>query len=195
MVVSVAFRLYDAAGDLVDEVTEAEPLTYVHGYAQIIPGLEAGLDGAANGESRSIVVLPEDAFGAHDPEALLEIDPEDFPGAEDASVGDEIVATGPDGVDAVHRIVEIDEDAIVVDLNHPLAGEVVRFEARVCGLRVATDTELEEARAQAESIAEAARQNLAVAHGDRVVYGSESDATATRPNASLVQLRIPAKRR
>jgi FKBP-type peptidyl-prolyl cis-trans isomerase SlyD len=194
MVVSVAFRLYDAAGDLLDEVTAAEPLTYVHGYAQLLRGLEAGLEGAAVGEARSIVVLPEEAFGEHDPDARLEIDPDDFPGAADARVGDEIVATGPDGVEAVHRILDVDEDAIVVDLNHPLAGEVLRFEVTICDVRPASDEDLERARQEAERNAKAAGQNLAIAHAERLVYGSESDSAAKRPIPSLVQLRLPDKR-
>jgi FKBP-type peptidyl-prolyl cis-trans isomerase SlyD len=196
MFVSVAFRLYDAGGDLLDEVTAEEPLAYVHGYAQIVPGLEKARLGAEAGEELSIVVLPEDAFGAHDPDALLEIDPNDFPEAAAAAVGGEVVATGPDGVEAVHRIVEVAEDAIIVDLNHPLAGETIRFEALVCSVRPATDEELDAAQAEmgerilrshaSESVGgdfEAAaaqapvsgKRHLAIAHDGMVVYGSQSD--------------------
>lgn len=186
MLVSVAFRLYDEAGALVDEVTDSEPVVYVHGYAQLIPGLEAGIEGAAPGESRTVVVAPDEAFGARDPEALLEIDPNDFPEADGAEVGSEIVATGPNGIESVHRIVEIDEDAIIVDLNHPLAGQTVRFEARVCDVRAATDEELDAATADVGE---------RIAHDGMVVYGSQSIDSATGPNISapLVQLRTPKR--
>lgn len=206
MVASLAFRLYDAAGELLDEVTATEPLVYVHGYAQIVPGLEAGLEGAAAGDTRSITVLPQHAFGAHDPEALLEIDPNDFPDAHAAVVGGEIVATGPGGVEAVHRIVEVEEDAIIIDLNHPLAGETLRFEVTVCDVRAATDDELDAAQADAgERIAltraaersaappspSEGKRHLTIAHGGGVVYGSQSGDSPTRiPDDGLAPLRI-----
>lgn len=189
MHVSLAFRLYDGGGDLLDEVTADEPLTYVHGYAQVLPGLEAGLEGAAAGQERSIVLFPEDAFGEHDPEAMLEIDRNDFPEAEQAEVGGEIVATGPDGTEAVHRILSVTDDAIIVDLNHPYAGEILRFEVTVCAVREATDEELEGAHADVD---------------DRIamVYGSQSDDLGDPspphpgvPNESLVQIRVPEQLR
>jgi FKBP-type peptidyl-prolyl cis-trans isomerase SlyD len=179
MMVSVAFRLFDANDALVDEVPASDPLVYLHGYAQVIPGLENGLAGAEVGEARLIVVLPDEAFGEHDPEARLEIDPDDFPDASLAEPGAEIVATGPDGVEAVHRILEVDEDAIVVDLNHPLAGQTIRFEVQVCGMRPATDDELESARADV---------GARIAHAGTVVYGSPSDDAAPS-DGPLVQLR------
>ncbi len=182
MRVSVAFRLFDEAGALVDEISAREPLTYVHGYAQVLPGLEAGLDGARIGERRTLVLGPDDAFGARDPAALLEIDPDDFPDVAGAEVGAEIVATGPDGTEAVHRIVEIDEDAIMVDLNHPLAGQTVRFEVEICDVHPATDAELDAAQADL---------GVRIAHAGMVVYGSQSDETGSEPEVvqPLVQLR------
>lgn len=186
MLVSVVFRLYDEAGALVDEVSDDDPVVYVHGYAQLIPGLEAGIEGAGPGETRTLLVPPDEAFGARDPEALLEIDPNDFPEADGAEIGSEIVATGPDGSESVHRIVEIDEDAIIVDLNHPLAGQTVRFEARVCEVRPATDDELDAARADVGE---------RIAHDRMVVYGSQSTDSAVGPDVSapLVQLRTPRR--
>ncbi len=211
--VTVSFRLYDAGGDLLDEVKPDDPLAYVHGYAQIVVGLESGLLGAEEGEERSIVVPPEEAFGAHDPEALLEIDPADFPEADRAAIGGEIVATGPDGVEAVHRIVHVDDDAIVVDLNHPLAGETIRFEVRVCGVRAATEPELDMAKADvderiarcglraasreastrsggaapatADDASVQGKRHLTIAHDTLLVYGSQSgdSGTASREEA------------
>ena len=170
MVVSVAFRVFDEAGELVDTVEPDEPVIYVHGYGELIPGLEERLAGAAVGEHRTISVPPEEAFGLRDPSALLEIDRHDFPAGRDVAVGDEIVAEGPDGIAAVHRVLEIGHDAIVVDLNHPLAGQTVRFEVDVCAIRPATDEELDHAQATADE---------RIAHASTIVY-------ASRP---LVQLR------
>jgi FKBP-type peptidyl-prolyl cis-trans isomerase SlyD len=163
--VSVAYRLLDAAGNVADEVSRAEPLCYVHGYGLVVPGLEEGLEGAKLGERRSIRCEPDMAFGERDPEAFLEIERSELP-AEGAEIGDEIVATSPEGVEVIHRIVSLSDELVVVDLNHPLAGQVVTFDAEVCALRPASDDELD----------------AAIVSAGTIVYG-------TRPPDDLVQLR------
>jgi FKBP-type peptidyl-prolyl cis-trans isomerase SlyD len=190
--VTVAYRLYDEAGQLVDEVGEDDPLGFVFGCAQVLPALERDLEGAKAGDRRTVEAGPGDAFGERDEGALLEVDRDDFPGGEAAKVGDEIVASGPDGVEVAHRVVEVTDDAVLVDLNHPLAGQRVRFEIEVCEVRAATDAELD--------AAQAAVDELIVGEG-AIVYGSQpgdelpGDASggADAPNEHLVQLRSPSR--
>src|SRR6185503_2602532 len=72
--VTLSYTLFDEQGEAVDRATKAEPLTYVHGYAQIVPGLEKGLEGLRAGERRELVVEPADAFGEHDDGGVFEVD-------------------------------------------------------------------------------------------------------------------------
>ncbi len=179
MVVALAYRLCDEAGRVVDTVTADEPLRYVHGYAQILPGLEAGLEGAAAGERRTLRCPPDEAFGERADDNLLEIDRDDFPGGEQAAVGDEIVATSPDGVEVTHVVVEVSAESVWVDLNHPLAGQTVTFEVEVCEVRPATDEELDAAQRDADEL---------IVGGATIVYGSE-------PPSDLIPLRSPGGKR
>ncbi|HZO16663.1 MAG TPA: peptidylprolyl isomerase [Polyangiaceae bacterium] len=172
----MAYRLFDDQGRLVDK----RSLGYVHGYAQILPGLEAGLEGARSGERRRLTLEPEDAFGEHDPEGVLEVDRDELPGA--VRPGDEVTAESPDGTVVVWRVLEVRPEVIVVDVNHPLAGQKVRFEVEIREVRPATDAEIERARREL---------------GERIV-----DATAIRyssepageQGAGLVPLRTKPRR-
>ncbi len=175
MKVTLRYRLFDAKGKLCDEIGRAEPLVYVHGYAQIIPGLEQGVEGARAGERRRIALGPDEAFGERDDDAVLEIDRRDFPGAERAKVGDEIVATAPDGSECAYRIVEIGDSEIVADRNHPLAGQRVTFEVEVIAVLPAGDDEIAVAEADVDE---------RIVYADTIVYGSEPEVAP-----SLVQLR------
>ena len=153
-VVTLSYVLFDEHGETVDLATEAEPLTYVHGYAQIVPGLEKGLEGLRAGERREILVEPEDAFGEHEDSGVFEVDKSDFPDAGDVEIGDEFVAQGPDGEPLALRVVEILADGFRVDTNHPLAGQTVRFEVHVSEVRAANEEEIAEAQAELEGRAE-----------------------------------------
>jgi FKBP-type peptidyl-prolyl cis-trans isomerase SlyD len=149
-VVTLSYVLTDEQGDTVDQATAAEPLTYVHGYAQILPGLERALDGLHAGERRELVMQPEDAFGEHEDDGVFDVDKGDFPEPDSVQVGDEFVAQGPDGDEIAMRVVEILPDGFRVDTNHPLAGQTVRFQVEVHGVRAASEEEIAEAQAELE---------------------------------------------
>lgn len=157
--VTLTYVLFDEDGDTADRATSAEPLQYIHGYAQIIPGLERGLTGMHAGERRDITVPPDDAFGHHDEDGVFEVDKADFEGSEDVALGDEFVAQGPDGNSMAMRVVEVLPDAFVVDTNHPLAGQTVRFQVEVSQVRAATEEEISNAQMDLERRAAAAREH------------------------------------
>ena len=187
MAVTICYRLFDGAGLQVDEVSADQPLRYIDGYAQVVFGLAEGLRGARAGDMRTIEVPPEQAFGARDASALLEIDPGDIPDAGAIKVGDELLAVGPNGDEVSYRVAEIRDDTIMADLNHPLAGQRVRFDVTVLSVRPASDDELDAAYAEI---------NERIAHDATIVYGSGPDtvaATAAAASAEqasgLVQLR------
>ncbi len=150
MFVTLAYTLFDEAGEAVDRATATDPLTYVHGYAQIVPGLETRLVGLGAGTKKTFTLEAAEAFGERDDEAVFEVERADFPGNEEVVVGDEFVAEGPDGEPISMRVVELLEEAFVVDTNHPLAGQKVRFEVEIASIRPATEAEIAEAQQELE---------------------------------------------
>lgn len=177
-VVSLAYRLCDERGQLLSVVSRRRPLRYVHGYAQVLPGLEAAVEGWAVGQRGSMWLEPDEAFGQRDDDAIVELDRADV--RRRVRVGDELLARGTDGEEIAMRIIEVAGDLVRADLNHPLAGRRVRFEVEVCGLRDATDAELDEARAEVE---ERIRDDGAI------VYGAASGSPGPPAGEQLVKLR------
>ncbi|XYH96031.1 FKBP-type peptidyl-prolyl cis-trans isomerase [Sorangium sp. So ce1128] len=149
-VVTLSYVLLNEKGEAVDQASTAEPLVYVHGYAQIVPGLERALEGLRAGEQREITVEPEDAFGEHEDSGVFEVDKADFPDAGEVEVGDEFIAQGPDGEPVALRVVDVLPDGFRVDTNHPLAGQKVRFQVQVSDVRAASEEEIAQAQAELE---------------------------------------------
>lgn len=148
--VTLSYVLFDEHGEAVDRATQTEPLTYVHGYAQIVPGLERGLAGLHAGEKKEITVPPAEGFGEHDDEGVFEVDKSDFPESGEVTAGDEFVAQGPDGEAIAMRVLEVLPEAFIVDTNHPLAGQTLRFEVTVSEVRAASEEEIAQAQADLE---------------------------------------------
>jgi len=148
--VTLTYILFNEDGDAADRATAQEPLQYIHGYAQIIPGLERALAGMQAGQRREISVPPDDAFGHHDDDGVFEVDKADFEGSEDVALGDEFIAQGPDGSTMAMRVIEVLPDAFVVDTNHPLAGQTVKFQVEVNEVREATEEEIANAQVDLE---------------------------------------------
>lgn len=148
--VTLAYTLYDEDGEIIERSEADDPLTYVHGYGQIVPGLERALEGMAPGATRSVVVPPEDGYGEYDDEGLFEVARADHPELEDAQVDDELVAEGPHGEEIAMRVVGIADDMITLDANHPLAGVTLRFDIEILDVREATEEEIAEAEEELE---------------------------------------------
>lgn len=147
--VTVDYELRDEDGDLVDASTGegGEPIRYVHGYGMLVPGLEAALAGLKAGEERDVVVPAEAGYGEYDEELVLEIERAEFPSPSSVKVGDEFVAEGPDGDELAMTVIEVSDDVIRVDANHPLAGMTLNYRVQVRDVRVATSDEIERAAA------------------------------------------------
>lgn len=154
--VTLDYTLRDADGAILDqsEGEDGEPIRYVHGYGMLVPGLEAGLVGLAEGEEKSIVVNAPEGFGERDEELVLEIERSEFPDPQKVAPGDEFVAESPDGDEVVMRVVEIRDDAVIVDANHPLAGVTLHYTVTVRAIRDATEEELGSAAAEFEEAEE-----------------------------------------
>ena len=112
---------------------DGEPIEYVHGYGMLVPGLEAALVGLKTGDKRKIIIPAEEGYGERDEELMLEIERAEFP--DGVQPGDEFVATSPDGDEVVLHVVEVNEDGVLVDANHPLAGMTLHYEVEVKNVR------------------------------------------------------------
>lgn len=140
-VTTVRYELFDAEGELVEQSPAAAPLVLLLGYGEAAPALEQALGGLSVGDEREIVLAPEDAFGARDPEAIIEVDRQDLP--PDVERGDEFSADREDGGGAVSlKVLEILDDVVVLDTNHPLSGQRVKLKIFVEAVRPASAEEL-----------------------------------------------------
>ncbi len=144
-VVSIDYTLTDDDGEVLDSSKGEEPLTYLHGHDQIIPGLEKELDGKSVGDTLKVRIAAEDAYGEHDPERMVEVSREHFDF--EVSPGDYVQAQHQDGSVIPFLVVSVEEDKVVLDGNHPLAGKALNFEVEIVAVRPATEEEKEHGHA------------------------------------------------
>lgn len=139
-VVSLNYKLHDTSGKLIEQTSA--PVTYLHGgYDGIFPRVESTLQGKSVGEQCEVRLEPVDAFGDYDAE-LVRTEPRDrFPANVAVGMQFEGAAEGAEE-HVIYTVTEIAEDRIVVDGNHPLAGQTLVFSCKVTEVRVATDEEL-----------------------------------------------------
>ena len=139
-VVTLDFSVSNANGELLDSTEDKQPLEYLHGTGYLVAGLEAELNNKAVGEDFDITLAPEQAYGERD-EALVQSVPGELFDGMEVSEGDTFVAETDDG----HRpvtIVEVAEEYVKVDGNHPLAGMTLTFKGVVRAIRPATEEEI-----------------------------------------------------
>jgi FKBP-type peptidyl-prolyl cis-trans isomerase SlyD len=141
-VVTLAYELRDADGEPLEE--DNAEMAYLHGgYGGIFPKVEAELDGKEPGHSMTLTLDPEDAFGEYDAE-LLRVEPRDrFPQTLEVGMQFEGVPGENEEEARIYTVTDITADSVVVDANHPYAGERVWFRCSVKGVRRASDDEIE----------------------------------------------------
>lgn len=151
MVVQLDYTLTLANGEVYDSSDETGPLEYIQGQGQIIPGLEEALYGLKVGEEKDVVVTPDVAYGEYDPEAMQTLPRDVFPRDMELEPGMAIDLYDEDADEEIEAyITEVEDDSIVVDFNHPLAGETLNFHVKVVGVRPATDEELDHGHVHGE---------------------------------------------
>ena len=117
-------------GEIIDSSTGREPLEYQQGKGMLVPGVEAGLEGAKPGDKKKLTISAKDGYGEADPEMIITAPREAFAQMPDLKVGATVRASGPDG--EFRAIVQEIADATVkLDLNHPLAGKTLDFDIEV----------------------------------------------------------------
>ncbi len=132
--VSIEYTLKLKDGTVVDTNVGKAPLTYIQGSGQIIPGLEKALEGMKVGESKHVVVPPEEAYGEVNKDAFLEVKKDRIP-KEALRVGAYLQGRGPKGESVIARVSEIKKDTVVLDFNHPLAGKTLYFDVKILDIK------------------------------------------------------------
>ncbi len=142
-VVLLNYTLKNDAGEIIDSSEGTDPLAYLHGAENIIPGLENALDGKTTGESLSVSIPAEEGYGAFDEKKIQSVPKDMFDDAGEVVVGAQYHAAGPDGGHITITVKEIGDDTITIDANHPLAGEGLNFDVTIVEIRDASKEELE----------------------------------------------------
>jgi FKBP-type peptidyl-prolyl cis-trans isomerase SlyD len=150
----IRYTVFDGEGEVVEGMPAEVCLVF--GFGVLLPALEQALAGARAGSRLSVELAPADAYGERDPRAQLEIESSEFP--PDVAAGDRFEVERDDGTPSVLQVLEVTPEAVVVDLNHPLAGQRVRYELEVIEARAATEEELILAEDALEEAAEPAPQ-------------------------------------
>ncbi len=140
-VVGIDYSLHLGDGMVVDASAPGQPLTYLHGEGQIVPGLESALEGLDVGDRKQVVVAPPEGYGEHDPRGVQEVPRGSFPPDFEPKVGMELTAEGPNGEPVPFAIRDVKPETVLIDLNHPLAGKTLHFEVTVREVRDATEDE------------------------------------------------------
>ncbi len=146
-VVAIDYSLHLGDGKVIDASAPGDPLTYLHGEGQIVPGLEQALEGLAAGDARQVVVAPDQGYGTHDPEGVQEVPRTAFPKEIRPEVGMELMAQGPGGEPVPFVVRDVKLETVVIDMNHPLAGKTLHFDVTIREIRAATAEELEHGHA------------------------------------------------
>lgn len=129
-------------GGVIDTSEGNEPIEFIQGQGQIIPGLENELYGMAIGDSKDVVISPSQGYGEVDSEAFADIPKEEFPANIPLEEGVALQLRDQEGNVLEAHIVEVGEKTVRLNFNHPLAGKELHFSVKVVGVREATNEEL-----------------------------------------------------
>ncbi|HRE47060.1 MAG TPA: peptidylprolyl isomerase [Aggregatilineales bacterium] len=142
-VVEIAYTLTLDDGRVMDEAEGDDPLAYLHGAGNIIPGLEKALVGLKVGDTKDIVIAAKDGYGEYDEEAIEVVPIKDLPKGAPLELGMEVGFQDDDGNMDTAVVKAIGPNEITFDFNHPLAGQTLHFTVEIIGVREATEEELE----------------------------------------------------
>jgi FKBP-type peptidyl-prolyl cis-trans isomerase SlyD len=143
VVVSLDYVLTIDDNQEIDRSEEDTPLEYLHGFNNIVPGLETELEGLNIGDEKNVTVEPDSGYGERDPESFAEYPRDSFPPDLKLEVGEPIMMRDKESGESLQAFVsEVGSEMVKLDFNHPLAGETLYFQVRIAGLREPTSDEL-----------------------------------------------------
>lgn len=140
-VVTIHYTLKDDAGAVIDSSASGEPLAYLHGHGNIVPGLERELTGHSAGEKLSVRVTPAEGYGEYDKGLVQSVPRRALRGIKDVQPGMHLHAQTEAGTRTV-TVTRVQGDMVTLDANHPLAGKNLNFDIQIEDVRQATEEEL-----------------------------------------------------
>lgn len=140
-VVSIHYTLTNDKGETLDSSAGGDPLTYLHGNGNLIPGLESQLEGKQSGDKLNVKVAAADAYGAYDKALIQKVPRRSFRGVADVQVGMQFQVQSNAGPRMV-TVTQIQGDMVTVDGNHALAGQDLTFDVEITEVREATEEEI-----------------------------------------------------
>ncbi len=153
-VVSLSYTLMLTSGELADEATADQPLMFIHGIGQTLPAFDDQLNGLSVGDTFSFTLSAEEGYGESSPNYIVEIPKNIFEGPDVPADILEIGATLPmqdqDGNPMDGTVLEIGDETVKMDFNHPLAGESLGFSGTILAVREATQEELDHGHVHGE---------------------------------------------
>jgi len=142
LVASLHYTLKNDVGEVLDSSEGQEPMEYLHGAHNIVPGIEKALEGKSAGDTLSVIVKPEDGYGEYDDSLVQELPRDAFTGVETIEIGMEFQAETQQGMQVV-EVIKVDDSLVTINGNHPLAGKNLHFDVKIVNIREATADELE----------------------------------------------------
>ncbi|AKA38912.1 peptidylprolyl isomerase [Yersinia ruckeri] len=149
LVVSLAYQVRTEDGVLVDESPVSAPLDYLHGHGSLISGLENALEGHEAGDRFDVRVSADDGYGSYDENLVQRVPKDVFMGVDELEVGMRFLADTDQGPVPV-EITAVEDEHVVVDGNHMLAGQDLNFHVEVVAIREATAEELQHGHVHGE---------------------------------------------
>jgi len=141
-VVTFEYTLKNDSGEIIDSSADSAPITYIHGSGNIIPGLEAELEGKKVGDKFHASIEPEDGYGIRYEELVQKIDKDRLSHLPKIELGAQIQAYDENGMQ-IFTIVGISDTDVTLDGNHPLSGQKLHFDVEIIDMREATEDEIE----------------------------------------------------
>lgn len=143
-VISMHYQLNNGFGELIDSSQGDLPMVYMHNTNVLLPTLERELTGHRAGDNLAVTIYPEDGYGYPDEELIAEWPRESIETSQELVLGMRFKALAKDGDSQMVTVTEIRDDTVVLDANHPLAGQVLNFTIAIVSVREPTSTELEQ---------------------------------------------------
>ncbi len=140
MVVAMNYTLRDKSGKVLDS-SEGNPFEYIQGHQNIIPGLEKALAGLQSGDKKLVEIPPEEGYGDYNPELKFSMPVEQF-GGQKPEAGMMVQLNTTQGESFMARVLEVQDGNIILDANHPLAGETLVFDVEITNVRQPSQEEL-----------------------------------------------------
>jgi len=149
-VVLMHYTLKNDAGDVIDSSDGADPLPFLQGHGNIIPGLESALEGSKVGDKLDVSIKPEEGYGLRIKGAIQEIPSSALKGVDEVKVGMQLQSQDQDGNAFLVTVTKVEDDKITVHANHPLAGQTLNFSVSIESIRKAEAEELSHGHVHAD---------------------------------------------